>query len=144
MANGMNGFFDSVSVGTRRFDPVLAKRARANINAQGRGIGIGTANQIGTGLLNRGLGNSAGIYGAAGAGGRAQGDFLSKYLLNFDLGEQDFTENARRFDTGTALALKQMFLQRKRDEEAQPGWLDVLGSMIGGGAQVGAARLGRG
>jgi hypothetical protein len=139
----MNGFFDSISVGRRGYDPILAKKARANIAGRGREIGTGVTNQVTTGLQNRGLGRSAGMLNAVGLGTQAQSGYLANAGQQFNEGEQQFTEGNRRFDTGIGLALKQLFLQRKKDEESQPGWMDILGSLIGGGAQVGAAALGK-
>ena len=57
-------------VAPRRYDPVLAARQNANIARQARGVGMGLTNQITQGLQNRGLGRSAGVFNAAGAGSR--------------------------------------------------------------------------
>ena len=104
----------------RRYDPVLAARQSANIAGQARGVGMGLTNQIVAGLRNRGLGRSAGVFNAAGAGARAQGDVLSRYQLGADLGEQNFTEGARQFDTNTILAIRNLLLKMREIENNKP------------------------
>jgi hypothetical protein len=139
----MAGFFDSVGVATRGYDPNIAKKARGTIAMRGREIGTGVTNQVTTGLQNRGLGRSAGMLNAVGLGARAQGDYLSQAGTAFDQSEQDFTESNRRFDTGIGLALKRLFLENKWNKDAQPGWQDILGALIGGGAQAAGAAAGK-
>ena len=107
-------------VAPRRYDPVLAARQNANIAGQARGVGMGLTNQITQGLQNRGLGRSAGVFNAASAGARAQGDTLSQYQLGADLNEQNFTESARQFDTNTILAIRNLLLRMQEIKNNKP------------------------
>lgn len=127
---GSGGVDPARFVEPRRYDPILAARARRDFAMRAREVGTGTTNAIMKGLKLRGLGRSGGLMQAFGAGNRAKLATLQGLNLPYAQAEQDFTEGARRFDIGAYLRNKEMAMNYDIARRGTPSF--SLGTPWGG------------
>ena len=117
--NGSLGTQQVPKVDPRYYDPKLVAQQFAQIQGASRGAGAGAKNNILRMLKQRGLDRSGGVFQAPAAGVAAERGTLRSLMLPFMMGQQGFTENARQFDVGALLKLRELFL-RGREIDKQP------------------------
>ena len=115
----------------------LSRQYQGRAGRQAGAAGLGVFNRLTRGLPAR----SAGIFGAAGAAGRAQGDAYTSAMLPFEKLRIGMVEGGRQFDISTALKRKALRQQMKMAQMQQFGAADIFGGIAGAGVGMATGRI---